>query len=76
MAELKHILEIRRNVRAMAPDAVVECERQHGHIRLGVTVNGAHKRFTVSCSPSQTEHTVRNAVRDITKAFNLTTTTK
>lgn len=76
MAELKHILEIRRNVRAMAPDAVVECERQHGHIRLGVTVNGAHKRFTAACSPSQPEHAVRNTMRDIIKAFNLTTTTK
>ena len=75
MAELKHILEIRRNVRAMAPDAVVECERQHGHIRLGVTVDGTHKRFTVACSPSQSEHAVRNTTREITKAFNLTTTT-
>lgn len=75
MAELKHILEIRRNVRAMAPDAVVECERQHGHIRSGVTVGGTHKRFTVACSP-QPEHAVRNVTRDITKAFNLTTTTK
>ena len=76
MAELKHILEIRRNVRAMAPDAGVECERRHSHIRLGVTVNGTHKRFTVACSPSQPEHAIRNTTRDIAKAFNLTTTTK
>ena len=76
MAELKHILEIRRNVRAMAPDAVVECERQHGHAQPDVTVDGTHKRFTVACSPSQPEHAVRNTTRDITKAFNLTATTK
>lgn len=76
MAELKHILEIRRNVRAMAPDAVVECVRQHGHVKLGVTVGGTHKRFTVACSPSQPEHAIRNTMREITKAFNLTTTTK
>ena len=76
MAELKHVREIRRNVRAMAPDAAVEYERQHGHIRLGVTINGAHKRFTVACSPSQPEHAIRNTTREIAKAFNLTTTTK
>ena len=76
MAELKHILEIRRNVRALAPDAVVQSVGARGHIKLDVSIGGAHRRFTVSCSPSQTEHTVRNTTREITKAFNLTTTTK
>lgn len=70
----KHLREIIRHIKDMAPDAEVEPLPAKGHAQLRVAVGGVSKRFTISNTPARAEITVRNAVKDVARSFNLTPT--
>lgn len=70
----KHLREIIRHIKDMAPGAEVEHLPAKGHAQLRVAVNGESRRFTISNTPARPEITVRNAIKDIARSFNLTPT--
>lgn len=71
MAQLKHLLEIERAVAEMAPGAATSYRHGRKHKTLHVEYAGRSRNFSVSCSPSQPDHAVRNTVREVAKFFNL-----
>lgn len=71
MAQLKHTPEIERTLRELLPGAQLEYRRSRKHRILLVRNDGVCGRFTISSSPSQPEHAVRNTVRQVAKFFNL-----
>ena len=71
MAKLKHTLEIERTLRELLPEAQMEYRHSRKHRILLVHNDGVCGRFTISSSPSQPEHAVRNTVRQVAKFFNL-----
>lgn len=76
MAQLKHTLEIERALRELLPGAQLEYRHSRKHRILLVRNGGVCGRFTISSSPSQPEHAVRNTVRQVAKFFNLPTHTQ
>ena len=71
MAQLKHLLEIERAVTEMAPGAATSYRHGRKHKTLHVEYAGRSRNFSVSCSPSQPDHAVRNTVCEVAKFFNL-----
>lgn len=71
MSQLKHIQEIERAVREMAPGAQLDYRRGRKHRILHIELGGKTKKFAISSSPSQPDHAVRNTVREIAKFFAL-----
>lgn len=70
----KHLREIIHHIKDMAPGAKVEPLPVKGHAQLRVAVDGVSKRFTISNTPARAEITVRNAVKDVARSFNLNPT--
>lgn len=73
MAQLKHLLEIERAVAEIAPGAATSYRHGRKHKTLRVEYAGRSRSFSVSCSPSQPDHAVRNTVHEVARFFNLTT---
>ena len=76
MAELKHVREIEQAIREMAPDALLSYRKGRKHRILHIECGGKSKNFTISSSPSQPDHAVRNTLREVAKFFDLELPTK
>ena len=71
MAKLKHLLEIERGIRALAPTAQVTYCPGRKHQILQVRIDNVRKKFSVASSPSVAEHAVVSTLKAITKSFQL-----
>ena len=71
MAKPKHLLEIERGIRVLAPTAQVTYCPGRKHRVLQVRIGNVLKKFSVASSPSVAEHAVVNTLKAITKSFQL-----
>lgn len=74
MAQLKHIQEIERAIRAMAPGVQLSYRPGRKHRMLRVEYAGRCAVFSLSSSPTEPVIAVRNSVREVARKFNLTPT--
>ena len=72
----KHLREIIRHIKDMAPEAEIEQLPVKGHAQFRIAISGVSKRFTMSNTPARPDITVRNAVKDVARSFNLNPTTR
>ena len=71
MAKLKHLAEIERGIRALAPGALISYRHGRKHRILQVRIGDTRKTFSVASSPSVAEHAVVSTLKAITKSFQL-----
>ena len=68
---LKHHRDTLRGIKALAEGIEVEVLRSNRHTVIRVSYQGRTKHLAVSNSPSVPDHTVRNAVTDVRRTFNI-----
>ena len=73
MAKLKHLAEIERGIRALAPGALISYRHGRKHRILQVRIGDTRKTFSVASSPTVAEHAVTNTLKDVARSFFLET---
>ena len=73
MAKLKHLAEIERGIRALAPGALISYRHGRKHRILQVRIGDTCKTFSIASSPSIAEHAVTNTLKDVARSFSLET---
>ena len=73
MAKLKHLVEIERGIRALAPTALISYRHGRKHRILQVRIGDTCKTFSVASSPTVAEHAVNNTLKDVVRSFSLET---
>lgn len=70
MSRLKHLRQIERGIRAMAPGVHMRYRPGSGHPVLVLEHDGRKGVFALSCSPKKPEEAVRNTLKTISRYFN------
>ena len=73
MAKLKHLAEIERGIRALAPGALISYRHGRKHRILQVRIGDTCKTFSVASSPTVAEHAVTSTLKDVVRSFSLET---
>ena len=73
MAKLKHLIEIERGIRALAPGAHISYRSGRKHRILLVRIGDTFKKFSVASSPTVAEHAVTSTLKDVVRSFSLET---